>query len=720
MMNSFKISVRNMALAFMGLTAALTACNPEPDESDLYTFTGETIESLIAADSSCTSFNYILKRVGYDRLMAAYGTYTCFAPSNEGVDFYIDSLYNDSVAHIPHNGMTDNSLEGLTDSLCLLIARYHLMNTVETSTSLATSTSVSSMLGDRIDLTFDSIGRSVLSSKATIVSSDNEATNGVLHLIDHVIPRVNRKAMEIFEGLEDYKIFTEALRLTHLYDSLEESLKPYTYVMSTTRHTSRNTTLNGPTQCKVGFTIFAQTDKVLADSGIHNIDDLIAYANKVYKDATDWYDYMRENKITVSTGTDYEQRNNALNMYVAYHILYASMKSDELLFERGDKPISQSYWNYGDDADLYDYYETMLPHTVMKIWSPRKLWTNSRRGPIYINRYQKNNTLTDQLYSVEVSGDTRTCYGSMGSDAIHEVVFEGVEVERKDIKVSNAYIHPVKGTLKYDRMVARGTLNERIRIDACTMLPELINNELRSTPSGTASNIYGNAYVAIPTEAIDPETGQKISMPYFRNSRIYSGMGETVLCYNTHSANRCYQSDQLQIYGSKYDIAFKLLPVPSGQYEIRVVAPLLSYGSIAQFYLGTSSNPQSMTALGIPFDLTQEATSPSIGWTDAKIEEDFGVTTDVAMRNRGYMRGPYSFCGHAENGWSTTNNARFEGGYGTSLIRRILGTVTIEQGKEAWLRIKCRKEGNSLMMFDFVELVPVGLLNSQEYLEDWY
>ena len=94
------------------LMLAVSSCNPEPDESDLYTFTGETIESLIEQDSTLTSFNYVLSRVGYDKMMAAYGSYTCFAPTNDGVAFYCDSLYNDTQAVIPHNGMTENSLAG--------------------------------------------------------------------------------------------------------------------------------------------------------------------------------------------------------------------------------------------------------------------------------------------------------------------------------------------------------------------------------------------------------------------------------------------------------------------------------------------------------------------------------------------------------------------------------------------------------------------------------
>ena len=105
MNNSFIKTMRKGLLITGTVALTFTACNPEPDESDLYTFTGRTIESFIQEDSTLTSFNYILKRVGYDKMMAAYGSYTCFAPTNDGVAFYIDSLYNDVDAVIPHNGM---------------------------------------------------------------------------------------------------------------------------------------------------------------------------------------------------------------------------------------------------------------------------------------------------------------------------------------------------------------------------------------------------------------------------------------------------------------------------------------------------------------------------------------------------------------------------------------------------------------------------------------
>jgi hypothetical protein len=85
------------------------------------------------------------------------------------------------------------------------------------------------------------------------------------------------------------------------------------------------------------------------------------------------------------------------------------------------------------------------------------------------------------------------------------------------------------------------------------------------------------------------------------------------------------------------------------------------------------------------------------------------------------MRGPYSYCGHGENGWSETNNARFE--WGASMtVRYVLGRVEIKQGNENWLRIKSLNTNSNTnpVGLDFVEIVPVSVVDNQEYTEDWY
>jgi Secreted and surface protein containing fasciclin-like repeats len=695
-MNILKMMRKTILVGTGVLVMTVTSCNPEPDESDLYTFTGETIESMIAQDSSLTAFNYILSRVGYDKMMAAYGNYTCFVPTNDGVAAYCDSLYNDSEAVIPHNGMTENSLKGLSDSLCLNIVQYHITPTYRDIVSMTGNGEVSTLLGYEFSFSSDS-GETLLGNKATIISSDNVATNGLVHIIDNVIPRFTRFIGDMLErNKETYSIFNEAFHLTGLSDSvLTYTRGNFEYkqlpraAVSAAISPANGAGTTGTVDCKVGYTVFAESDEVMRANGINDIDDLIAYANEVYGNAPDWYDYMSENGLKVSTGTDYTNRFNALNMFVAYHILGASMSINQLVFEKG----SNTYWNYAPDADPYDYFETMLPHTMMKIWEPVSV---AGGRTLYINRYRRNNTLTDKL-------------ASQGSDAMHEVVEPGVTIMRTgSLQAYNGYVHPINKMLVYNRLVPKGVLNERMRVNCTSLFPELITNRYRYwyTNDGNIASTHDTSRRGIPAK-------------YFKNVTLYDE--NICFAYCLHGAWRSYQSDQMQFWGS-YDLAFKLPSVPSGIYEIRVVYAPMDYGSFMQYYIGSSSSVTSMKALGLPFDARISPTDPVIGLTDAKEEEDMGVATDIAMHNRGYMRGPYSYCGHAEStGWTQANNGRFE--YGASMtVRYVLGRVVLNQGDENWLRIKSLDPDNSQapVGLDFVELCPASVLDNQQYTEDWY
>ena len=74
---------KNILRFFAFLTVAttmpmFTACNPEPDDSDLFTATGETVADFIMRKPEFSSFVYILNRVGLDRNLSTYGEYTCY------------------------------------------------------------------------------------------------------------------------------------------------------------------------------------------------------------------------------------------------------------------------------------------------------------------------------------------------------------------------------------------------------------------------------------------------------------------------------------------------------------------------------------------------------------------------------------------------------------------------------------------------------------------
>lgn len=703
------------------------SCNPEPDESDLFTATGETASDYMKRKSELSSFVYILSRVGLDRNLSAYGQYTCFAPTNEAVSKYIDDLWNDSEALLPHNGMTENSLEGLTDSLCNDIAKYHLSNGVYTTIDMGGGgMSVNTMLGRPINTSgaVDSLGRVTLNMESVIVEPDSVVTNGVVHVLNKVVPRSNRTLVEDMERMEEYSIFVQALKLTGLADSLVKTKKdveypdPDTYDHQDTDNAKSS--LFAPTECKIMYTIFAEPNDVMAKNGINSLDDLIAYANRVYGGADAWYDYPSEKGFTISTGDDYTNRFNALNMFVAYHLLYAGMPENQLVYEWGNgKDGGNDYWNYVNGCAPYDYYETMLPGTILKIWQPygNIKSSSAHTKALFINRYVAFNTLTDEL-------------GTMGSDGMHPVLRQGVRITRTiddpaDMNLNkasiNGYIHKIQDMLVYDEMVPKGVLHERMRFDTTTFLVEFINNGFRMANASTVKGWNGGG------------SGARIAFPQFENGKTYfdnvvSYTMENRLRYNVVGAYNAWQGNTFQGWGN-YDLAVKMPPLPTNTYEFRIFYTPMSHGGMMQFYMGTSSKQGSMMALDIPLDVRVPITDPRIGWTQYNLEDDMGAATDAAMRNRGYMRGLYSYADHAERSdvgsGNTGDNAERNQRYtstGNNSLRKIMGRMTIRQSEERWFRIKnvISDESDLKWQLDYVEFVPVDVVDNDTYSEDWY
>ena len=68
-------------------TLLLTSCSDEPDSEYFYTFTGEMMSDWLKSPErpQYSEFAEIVERAGLMNLLATYGHYTCFAPSNDAV-----------------------------------------------------------------------------------------------------------------------------------------------------------------------------------------------------------------------------------------------------------------------------------------------------------------------------------------------------------------------------------------------------------------------------------------------------------------------------------------------------------------------------------------------------------------------------------------------------------------------------------------------------------
>ena len=682
------------ALLCCGIAATLgivTSCKEDIDESNLYTFTGETIEDyLVNRSDRFSSFNYILSRIGYDKILSAYGTYTCFAPDNDAVQAYIDSLYDDPVnVDFPHNGMTAKSLEGLTDSLCEDIALFHLLSTEMMGVDMGNGMTIKTMLGRDINTSIDpESGALVVSRASTITSMDNELENGVLHEIDHVILRSNMLiAGELESHPDQFTIFTQALKLTGLADSLNAVSTTDVGKVDNTRK------FYTPEKCELGYTIFAETDQALADKGINNIEDLKAYANEVYGHCADkdagWYDYARNHDIKVSTETDYLNPWNTLNMFLRYHILEYKIPYDKLVISS----------NQISKVTLVEYYETMLPYTMLKI--------TRNSSKLYINRWIANNSLTDMV-------------AELGTAAMHSVLFEGIDLKGSSSQISslNGYIHPVNNILVYDSKVPRGALNERIRIDDTAIFGEMMSNSFRWISYSQVKALNGGLQGTDGRHA----NCDYIRFPpkFFKNLAIYNGEDTRFYYFPGRGSSWSnYQEDEFNCMGN-YDFAFRLPSVPDGTYELRVgyTAEDPQRGML-QFYLGSSSDLTTMKALDIPLDMRHIPANNSnltpdavTGWCDWTKLDDSGIESDANMRNLGYMRGPLYYTVGVNSGNYARNNPKD--------LRRIVARQEFKQG-DYWVRCKSVIENpQGEFHLDYIEFCPENVYNNTRYVEDMY
>lgn len=516
-------------------------------------------------------------------------------------------------------------------------------------------------------------------------------------------------ATTMMENSGEYSIFVEALRKTGLADSLLTHERGKTYQMN--NPTDRNySPLYYPQACNIGFTLFAEKDAILRAAGINSFNDLTEKCKEWYGNPT-WYDLIGEQGIKISTGIDYTNEWNVVHMFVAYHIIRAKIQVDELVYELNYN--TRSSWNYCFGYEPQAYYETMLQGTLLKIWQTNPKTTKA----LWINRYLKNNTLTDQ-------------YATFGSEAMHPLIYSGARIHRDNsLETLNTCIHSIDKVLLYDQN-AHDAQHERMRFHVNQMLPELgTNGFMRATPN----------YISILNGGGD---GNRVAFPsdYFDNLHCYNP--NTVLRYCVIGAWRALESTQLQGWYD-YDFAIRLPRVPSGRYEIRYLYPPMARGGEIEFYIGNDSTQSSMKKLST-LNAVENPYDGNMGYEEIDVYEGkYGIESGKAMRQKGFMYAPASFSRGTYNtitdplmydasdpysacqGMAGSTSCRTESGYGTLMLRYIVATVNMKQGQDCWLRLKGNPTGTLSgqdlgWSFNFIELVPVDVGDNAVYMEDWY
>lgn len=632
------------------LLFTLNSCVEELKTENFYTFTGETITDYVENRESLSMFAEILKRTSEPcmaNLLDAYGQYTCFIPNNDAIMAYLAARDLSEVSQ-------------LSVGECDTIAKNHVVKVPYLTTDMPEGTLGKPNMNDRyIQVSIDSLSGSILINKdASILTRDEEVENGVVHVLNKVLQHSNAMIIDMLQQDDRISLFREAVELTGFADELTGYIDLNFEKVRRDDGMGDGTDRTGqpkyyPNARYLGYTAFIETNEVLANAGIDtsSINGLIKYAKDIYETSfpDDKGQYGED---------EYTNPKHPLYRFVAYHFLNRKINTDKMT----------TYFHIVQNTyDAVDFYETMCKGTIVKVSRGGKTGGKTR-----LNR--RKGKSHGQTYEIE------------GVPVIEDEMYDG----------SNGIYYLIDEPLVYSKEVVDVVLKDRLRFDAATLMPELATNNIFRNGDGTENaGTRGLAYQI-------PNT---MDYSYVENLKIYQ---EAVVYYQCPVVNFwCWYADEIIAEGS-YDFAIKLPPVPSGTYEVRYGYVPMSHRGVVQVYLewDNVSKP-----CGIPIDLTEDGTSPRIGWVsdEGKTEEE-KLKIDKAMHNRGYLKGPIT---QAEN-WSKDRLARDQSNH----LRRIVATEYLENGKDYYIRFRAVDEEAEEFMFDYLELCPKDVYDNPQLQED--
>lgn len=570
-------------IASMGITSCV---DDDPVDDAYYTFTGEMVTDYLEhRQGNFSEFIKVLKRAELWDLLSTYGEFTCFAPTNDAIRDYLRQ-----------NGVS--SVEELPDAMCDTLAWHHLVKSSYFTTDLQVGSLPSTNMNNRY-LVFScdtTTSKYFMNATSELIARDDSVVNGVVHTLASVLSTSSTFLGDAIVNNPRCSIFGQALELTGLKDTLSLFMDmnyhcsiDSTIITETSQHKrifGNNTVYwRYPSQRKYMWTVFVETDSILKAKGkIENLDDLKAYAKKIY-DKTYPNDAGKYDD-------DWTNRRNPLNRFIAYHILdrYASYS---------EMTVSSSVWGstvsqFRDDKqDIMEFYETLCPFTLMKVSDAiGEKWVN-RRG--------------------------------LGRNSIVEGcrILSPTEAGHSTDELNGLY-HYIDDILVYDKeKTIDVVLNCRMRFDATTLSPDFMNAGARNIdPKQFGSNAVTHVM-----------TGFK---PGFTKNFKFSD--KTFFAVHNRFWCLSWENDMCACLDN-FDFKFRIPPVPAGQtYEIRLGYVAGGERGVVQIYM--DDNGMGDVPCGIPLDLRNYG--GYYGWqSDADLNNDPAEiqANDKALRNQGFMKG---------------------------------------------------------------------------------
>ena len=701
-MNYFK----HLSLLCLMLLAMLFSCKENIDTSNRYVFRERTIASYLTSHEQFSDYVKLLKaqkisdlsETSVYQLMTAYGAYTCFAPTNEALQLYLDSLVIKEI--IPIASWDSFPSTHVLDS----VRRVVVMNSILDGTKIDKvfpmaefpqnneEFSVNTMEDRKISATYSKNNSDSCFidgiCPVSLTNRDIEAINGYIHELGYVIAPSNetlgstlhRYAYDYNSGYSVMAKLVEACRLIDtlsvVKDDVYEMLVQTDVITDCKNPPQSWAAYPCPEHRKYGFTLFAETDefwaktlgKDIKDITVIDVKDWIASQN-LYPDAKNDENYTSE--------------DNLLNQFVTYHIIPQRIPVDKLVIHYNEKG-----YNYKNSTHysvpVWTHFITMGKRRLVKTWQ------SVESNGIYLNRFPV------------LDNGRHGTYHELSCDPENEGIYLNTSAESNVIKLINAMIYPIDKVLAYDDHTRDNLARTRLRYDSWDFLPEMMNNDMR--------HMGYNASFYFPNDQV---------YSYFRDCSVNTKDTYFYILNGWGSGWPNYQGDEMLVMGI-YDITLKLPPVPrTGTWEIRMgVSTESSWRGICQVYFGT--HPDQLAPAGIPVDMAlgglyrrddEKVYGSIVGWEKDTDDDDYNAEVDKRMKNNGFMKGPEYI---VETPGGTDTNRSME-----KTTRRIILRTTIDADQTYYMRFKsCQDQIHKQLFIDYMEWCPKEVFDNPIEPED--
>ena len=690
-MNKLKYNILGLLCAALGMMS-LASCTDEPSSENFYTFTGEMASDYLKNRSQYSEFKEIVERAGLMDLLATYGHYTCFVPSNDAVNQYLRERGKSSV-------------NDLTDQDCDTIARTHLVNNMYTTFEMSQDRlPTANMLGRFIATSagLDENENAVIIleglSKIYFELQDDSVENGVMQPIDRVIEKSNNYISDLLRDNPKISTFYNALLATKVVDQVmkveDETYDRTKYPKYYYRSHIWSEVAWVPDTKKYGFTAFVEPDDVLESKyGIAKGD-----IKGLYDLACTLYDPVYPDDVN-KPGHSFENLTDSINplhRFMQYHFLtrYTAGTSDLTPLDVQAGKLQGVAFGFDEKLiNPSDWFQTLLPHTMIKVdkVTVSEYIGPSIKGERYVNRRY------DDTYKIPGAHIDAT----IESDVIHDGL--------------NGHYYYVDDIVAFSYDVQNKVQNARIRMDFSSVFPEVMTNGLRFEGNYLQDDAQGT-----PDDSATPKNGRNYYFPLgYLDGVTFSNC--SVVLRRPHCNFWSWQGDEWNLFGD-YDFTFRLPPIPySGDWQVRLGFCAIETRGVMQVYF--DGVPQ-----GIPLDMTKYLNSDlyigdrfvtdETAATYDKMTDEEKAEEQKLLKNLGAYRSPrstYHFPASGDANYFVGNERTY---------RRILCQTYMDATKDHYIRFRVASDGkqgnNNEFMLDYLELVPKSVygVDSDGEMED--